>query len=185
MSDISPEPQLNRAGRRAEGRRLRKTGALMATIPAACGTTALLLGATTTAVGAATTWTVNDLGDAGDGNCEAAPNECTLRDALDDAVDGDTIVFETGLSGTITISNHLVVDYAVDIQGPGAADITIDAQYKDNIFYVNLVGSGKAVTISGLTLVHGDDRFGGAIEANGSDSVDLTVTNADFEDNVA
>ena len=82
MSESTPEPQLNRAGRRLEGRRLRKTGAVMAAIPAAFGTTALLVGATATGVGAATTLTVTKLADTNDGTCDA---DCSLREALDDA----------------------------------------------------------------------------------------------------
>src|SRR5262245_3095027 len=55
------------------------------------------------------TITVTSLADPGTGNC--ATNGCTLREAITEADDGDTadvdqIVFQSGLSGTITLNGN-------------------------------------------------------------------------------
>ena len=206
----TPEPQLNRAGRRAQSRRLRKTGALMAAIPAAFGTTAMVIGATTTSVGAATTWNVNDSGDAGDGTCDVS--DCTLRDAIDESADGDTIVFDAGISGdTITLTGgSLRVEYAITIDGAGS-DITVNGGSSDRIFYIDLVGTSSTVTITGLTLTSGSTssrggaiydedadlvltdvtmssnlaHYGGALWAADGAGIDITITGSTFTENTA
>ena len=45
------------------------------------------------------TWTVNTLVDPGDGTCD--DTECTLREAIEAATSGSTIVFASGLQGDI------------------------------------------------------------------------------------
>jgi len=171
---------LNRAGRRAEARRLRKTGATLAAIPAALGTTALLLGATALPAGAATlTVTSLDDGDS-DGTCDT---DCTLRDALDDAVDGDLIVFQTGLTGDYDITSTLVIDDAVTIQGPGAGVVAIDGAGSFRIFELTADGT-DTITISGLTLKNGNTADKGGAIYNDNDGV-LTVDSVVFTDNTA
>lgn len=168
---------LNRAGRRAESRRLRRAGAALAVVPAALGTTALLVGGTAMPAGAATL-TVTSLDDAvSDGTCDST---CTLRDALDDANDNDTIVFAAGLTGDYDITAKLDVNDAVTIQGPGAGVIAIDGTDTYRIFNIDPV-SGDPVTISGLTLKNGISTSGGAIYNEGRS--DLTVDGVVFDSN--
>src|SRR5438046_8185987 len=60
----------------------------------------------------ATTISVTNTNDSGAGS---------LRQALADANDGDTIDFQAGISGTITLtSGQLVVNANIMIDGPGA-----------------------------------------------------------------
>src|SRR5215207_10521215 len=47
------------------------------------------------------TWLVNSLADPGSGGC--TNSECTLREAIAAAQDGDVITFKSNLSGTINL----------------------------------------------------------------------------------
>jgi CSLREA domain-containing protein len=48
---------------------------------------------------AATTWVVNSTNDPGDGTCDST--ECTLREAINAASSGDTISFDSSMSGQV------------------------------------------------------------------------------------
>ena len=75
----------------------------------------------------------------------------SLRQALADAVDGDTINFNSSLNGqriTLT-SGELLVDKGVTISGPGANTLAVDANHASRVFHI---ASGKTVTISGLSI---------------------------------
>ena len=86
----------------------------------------------------------------------------SLRQALLDANDGDTINFDSSLKGqTITLtSGQLNVDKDVTISGPGANHLAVDGNAKDRVFYIN---PATTVTISGLTITNGYNGEGGAI----------------------
>ena len=107
----------------------------------------LTIGATLAGAGTAhatlVNLTVNSLGDAGDGTCDVAPEGCTLRDAVDDANDNpspDTILFQSGLTGTIQLdAGQLLIDDPVEILGPGAGALTVKAQTD---------GAVRAVTVA-------------------------------------
>ena len=109
----------------------------------------------------------------------------SLRQGLADAVDGDTINFDSSLNGqTITLtSGELLVDKNVIISGPGADMLAVDGNYNIRVFHI---GSGKTVTISGLTITHGNGNFdvgaGGGIY---NDHATLTVNNCTVSGNVA
>src|SRR5437764_4112207 len=83
-------------------------------------------------VNAATTWTVNSTGDAGDANlndgiCDSQPSigVCTLRAAIQQAASGDTINFVAGLT-TINLTNgELLINKSLTINGPGANLLTV------------------------------------------------------------
>src|SRR5215468_4254298 len=97
-----------------------------------------LLCAAATAAHAGTI-TVTNTNDSGPGS---------LRQALIDATDGDTI-YATGVSGVITlISGELLVDKNVTISGSGADNLSVDANANSRVFHI---GSGQTVTISRLT----------------------------------
>jgi hypothetical protein len=103
----------------------------------------------------------------------------SLRQALADANDGDTID-ATGISGTITLSTgQLVVGTSVTINGPGANMLAADGNHASRVFNV---GSGKTVTISGLTITNGSASTGGGIY---NDHATLTVTNSTISGNSA
>ena len=78
----------------------------------------------------------------------------SLRQALVDVNDGDTIDFDQSLNGqkiTLT-SGQLNVDKDVTINGPGANNLAVDGNGQSREFYVS---PSKAVNISGLTIKNG------------------------------
>jgi hypothetical protein len=90
------------------------------------------------------TLTVTNLNDSGDGS---------LRGALAQAQAGDTIAFDSGLQGTITLtSGGLRVTRGVTIQGPGADLLSISGNQASRVFEIL---PGAAATISGLTVTDG------------------------------
>jgi hypothetical protein len=116
---------------------------------------------------------VNTLTDGTTGTCATTPGGCTLRDALGDASENtepDTITFQSGLTGTLTLTSQLQTSAAVvddiTIQGPGAGVLTISGDADGNghdtgdsrILYVSAPDTGStgtSLTISGLTLSGG------------------------------
>ena len=90
----------------------------------------------------------------------------SLRQAITDAASGGTIEFQSGVSGTISLSSTLDINKPLTIDGPGAAALTIDGNNATQIF--NIDDGNPAtflpVSISGLTLAHGrSSGTGGAI----------------------
>jgi hypothetical protein len=82
--------------------------------------------------------TVTNLNDSGDGS---------LRTAIADAANGDTINFQPGLVGTITLtSGELDITSSITIDAPPG--ITVDAQGHSRVLEV---GAGTS-TVDGLTL---------------------------------
>src|SRR6266513_1585330 len=106
----------------------------------------------------------------------------SLRQALVNVNDGDTINFDSSLNGqkiTLT-SGQLNLDKDVTISGPGAKNLAVDGNRRSRVFYVN---PGKTVTIDGLTVANGSsDFYGGGIY---NDSAALTVTNCVLSGNSA
>jgi len=105
----------------------------------------------------------------------------SLRQALVDANDGDTID-ATGISGVITlITGQLLVDKRVTINGAGADMLAIDGNATSRVFQI---ASDETAAISGLTIRNGDaGNIGGGI-FNG-DGATLTVTNCMVSGNTA
>ena len=97
------------------------------------------------------TYTVNILGDPGDGTCDSG--SCTLRDAILAAnlnVGADTIVFSE--SGTITLGSALpTVSEDLTIDGRGQTVVISGG----NLYQVLIINSGKTVTLDTLTIQNG------------------------------
>jgi hypothetical protein len=90
------------------------------------------------------TLTVVNLDDSGPGS---------LRDNLAQAQSGDTIAFDSGLRGTITLtSGELPVSQSVAIQGPGADLLSISGDHASRVFEILPEAD---VAISGLTITDG------------------------------
>jgi hypothetical protein len=95
----------------------------------------------------AITITVTNITDSGPGS---------LRQALVDANDGDTIAF--AVSGIIALtSGELLVNKSISISDPRAASLTVGANSKSRVFRI---GSGNTVSISGLTVANGNVASG-------------------------
>ena len=134
-----------------------------------CAAICLTLACALTIPAYATTIVVNNTNDSGPGS---------LRQALVDANDGDTID-ATGISGAITLTTgELVVDKSVTINGAGADLLAVDGNATIRAFQV---GSGTTVTISDLTIRNCQGGFGGGI-LNGA-AATLTITNCTLSGN--
>jgi Right handed beta helix region len=127
-------------------------------------------------VAQAATFTVTNTSDSGAGS---------LRDALGQAnaaANPDTIVFASGVTGTIHLGSTLTAGYPVDVQGPGADKVTVSGGGSVRDFLVGCDCPGFPVSISGLTITDGSAVVGGGI----SQSVDsLTVSNSVISGNTA
>lgn len=167
------EPSLSRQQRRQLDRKAGKDGVS----PRA----ALTLGVAALAAASqaqAATFNVTNLADSGAGS---------LRQALTDAnnaAGADVVSFQAGLSGTITLTTgQLEILDSVDVQGPGAATLTVSGNNASRVFYLYNKGSLIDVTISGLTITGGvDDNAGGGVVDFGEnltlDSVVITGNSA-------
>src|SRR3982750_1438343 len=97
----------------------------------------------------------------------------SLRDALANAVDGDTIDLTDLVNCTITLeTGALTTSAAVTILGPGEADLTIDGANSDRVLY----SLGASLAISGTTLANGyAPESGGCLAASGNVTLDHTT----------
>ncbi len=111
----------------------------------------------------AATFTVTNLNDSGAGS---------LRQAISDANNAagpDVVTFQAGVTGTLTLATgQLYISDSVNIQGPGQAVVTVNANSTSRVFYVYYSDGLIDVTISGLTLTGGN-----AGNSNGGGIVDF------------
>jgi predicted outer membrane repeat protein len=120
----------------------------------------LLMGGTAQAV---STFQVNSLEDPTEAGHTTLHDAMVLADANPDA---SVITFASGLSGSLDLTANLPnINWSLDIEGPGADKVTVDAHNARGIFHaVGLANPG--LEISGLTLSNGSntaDVRGGAI----------------------
>lgn len=128
----------------------------------------------------------------------------SLREAIGLAANGDTVVFEDGLAGTIRIDGGsgaigidaditIYGDDRITISGDSAGDDTVvngvtdlattaASELDDNQRIFELVGGLSNVVLDGLTITGGrGENYGGAIDTVTSN---LTVTGSTFAGNV-
>ena len=105
----------------------------------------------------------------------------SLRQAIVNANDGDTID-ATGISGAIMLtSGVLLVDRSVTINGAGADILAVDGNTVSRVFQI---ASDQTVTISGFTIRNGHaGTTGGGIDNESASTV--TVTNCTLSGNIA
>jgi predicted outer membrane repeat protein len=123
---------------------------------------------------------VNSLLDDGDGTCTEV--KCTFRDAIANSRDGDTIVFDEDVVGTIVLDKNETIDIIsyqnFTIEGPGADVLTIDFNDDDNnYFYFQNTGE---VNISGLTFTNAPDT----VFYNGTETGTYNISDAVFTGNI-
>ena len=104
--------------------------------------------------------------DAGDGS---------LRKAIADsqAAGGpDRVLFQSGLTGTITLGSQLDITQPLEILGPGAGSLTVSGN--DANIVINIDSAvGDDVKVSGLNLIDGHSTSDGGVIA--SVDADLTI----------
>jgi parallel beta-helix repeat protein len=183
MSPRSMRRARERELRREAKRQERLTKRQRATAGAGAAVTATVLSGAVLAPGAsAATYTVTSLADDN--------TDGTLRYEVQQAntnLGPDDVVFQPGLTGKINLyEGHIPINDPVNIQGPGAGVITVDANEDGNQsrhFYIT-AGSEFPTTISGLTLTDGFVQ-GGAGGSIYSDYTDLTLAGMVLTDNEA
>jgi predicted outer membrane repeat protein len=176
-----------RQRKRRDDRRHEHSGLTRRRLIAAGGLTAGATLAFSGAAQAATTYTVGSNADTnGASDCTTATNtDCTLRQAIMDAnanSGADTIVFASSLSGqTITMgADPQTITDPVSIQGPGAAQLTVNGDGDYSAFYVDMANAGDPVAISGLTMTNGYKAGNGAAVFN--NNADLMLSNVAVTD---
>src|SRR5262245_2202262 len=136
-------------------RRRKAAGAIGAT---AIGTAILAPGA------AADTFTVTNLDDDGAGSLRQAVYDADANPGL------DQVVFQSSLSGVLALDSAVYVYDGVEIAGPGANQVTVDAQGADRILSLyGLPADNRRVAVSDLTLQGGAADYGGAIYGANAD----------------
>ncbi|MBI3249745.1 MAG: right-handed parallel beta-helix repeat-containing protein [Deltaproteobacteria bacterium] len=127
-------------------------------------------------VEAATFTVLNNL-DGGEGSLRAAISNAN------GAAGADTIVFDAGVTGSIVLTTgQLSITDSVDIQGPGAATLTVSGNNASRVFYLYSPSANIAVSISGLTITGGAASRGAGI--NNLDE-DLTLDGVVVSGNTA
>jgi hypothetical protein len=122
----------------------------------------------------ATVITVTNTNDSGPGS---------LRQALADANDGDTINFDPALNGQVIglTTAELTIDKDITISGPGP-DMLAVSRASNTQFRIFHVMASRTVNIEGLTISSGNAYSGGGIL---NDQATLTLTNCSLLNNVA
>jgi hypothetical protein len=93
------------------------------------------------------TLTVTNLSDTG------VSGDGSLRGEIAAANAADTIIFQPGLSGTITLTGgELLLNKNLTITGPGASSLTVSGNNASRVFDIS---NSATVTIAGLTIANG------------------------------
>jgi hypothetical protein len=154
---------------------------LAATVLACLGV-ALVVGAQ---AAQAKVWHVNDVGDPGSPSGVCSPADCTLRAAIGNAQNTDTVEVPAGDYQLNPGNGPLNVMRSFTIAGAGAGKVTIDGKDATKVFYIQ---SDTVVTLQGVTVTRGNvgtspssGSEGGDIENNGT----LTVRNSRIKNGTA
>lgn len=170
---------------RAPGEGGRRAGAARAALPVAVAVALVWLILAAAQARAASIYRVNTLADSlpSAAECEGAPSDCSLRQALDLAQSGDTVLVPASASPYVIAHRSIPVRGGVTVEGAGDAATTLDGGGANQAFEVL---AGGPVAVSGMTITHtyngtGEDE-GGAITGVGEVALTLDdVTVSDSE----
>jgi hypothetical protein len=97
----------------------------------------------------------------------------SLRDMINQAQDGDTILFDPSVRGTITLeTGDLLIDKSITILGPGADQLAISGNHRSRDFYID---PSTNVSISNLAILAGLSSFGGGVYVPADATLSLTA----------
>jgi hypothetical protein len=133
----------------------------------------LLLFAAVPAALASTTWYVDGVNGNDNNNCKSPQTACrTIGHAISLASSGDTVMVAPA-----TYTENLTIGTTLKVTGAGATTTIIDGGGVNTVVTI----SSAAVTLSGLTVQHGDATLGGGIHNSGT----LTLNNSTVTQNQA
>lgn len=95
----------------------------------------------------------------------------SLQSAIDSASPGSIIQLRSG-TGEITLSGTLHINKDLTIEGPGAQNLTLSGNHAVEVFEIGTTANAH-VTVTGLTIAHGQASYGGGIFVGGAG--DLTL----------
>jgi len=124
-------------------------------------------------------FTVVDLGDASMGSGLQGDLRYCIDQANSNPDLSNRIVFQLGLTGTITLTQgKLVVTKPLEINGPGADLLTVSGNHQSGVFDIE-APDGRTVVLSDLTIADGtgSGMFGGQPAGGGlfNDSASVTL----------
>jgi CSLREA domain-containing protein len=129
----------------------------------------------------ATVWVVTKTQDTDDGVCDA---DCSLREAVDVAISGDTIWFSSLFTSpqTLTLTNGVIgLNEDLTIDGPGADLLTIDGNNGAPFQHVFFIESWATATLSEMTLTNSGVNMFSSIGNTGT----LTVERCSLSGNLS
>jgi hypothetical protein len=126
------------------------------------------------------TFTVINLGDAGTGSGRQGDLRYAINTANSNADLSNQIVFQPGLSGTITLTRGLLaVNKNLRISGPGPDVLTVSGGRQSGVFDITADPRAQVVAISGLTIADGTGVTVGGFNVGGgiyNDHAQLTLS---------
>jgi hypothetical protein len=134
------------------------------------------------------TFTVVDLGDGGTGSGLEGDLRYCIEAANANSAPSNRIVFQPGLTGTITLQQgQLQVDKNLKIDGPGADLLTISGNHQSGVLEITADPRAQKFRMEGVTIADGIGvvtsfgRRGGGLR---NSHADVTLTNCVFSGNV-
>jgi hypothetical protein len=124
------------------------------------------------------TFTVINLGDAGRGSGLQGDLRYAINSANSNTDLSNHIVFQTGLTGTVTLAQGtLVVSKALELSGPGADLLTVSGNRRSGVFDIE-APAGQSVILSDLTIADGtgSGNWTGLVAGGGLFNDNATVT---------
>jgi hypothetical protein len=110
---------------------------------------------------ASTTWYVNGVSGSDSNNCTSPATACkTIKHAISLAASGDSIRVAAG-----TYTENLTIPLSLNISGASASTTVIDGAGTGRVITVS---TGTHVTLSGVTITHGDSVSGAGILSLGT-----------------
>jgi hypothetical protein len=130
---------------------------------------------------------VTDLGDAGMGSGRQGDLRYAINMANTDPDLSNRIVFQPGLTGTITLTRGpLAINKNLRITGPGEDVVTVSGNHQSGVFNITADPRAQVVEISGLTVADGIGVTVNGVDVGGgiyNDHAQLTLSHCTITGN--